>query len=62
MLLQPCAVDRAPNAAPIWVGPIDTDADAKIASQWVAAGSWDRANLPKRLRADVNLARPSYQN
>jgi hypothetical protein len=62
VLLQPCTGDRAPSGAVIWVGPVDTDADAKVVAQWVASGKWDRAKLPKRLQADLNLARAGHQN
>lgn len=62
LVLQPCSVDRVPNAAAIWIGPVNTDADARSACNWIAAGGWDRANLPLRLRADLNLSRASSQN
>lgn len=62
MVLQPCTVDRTPSAAMVWVGPIETDADARVACRWVAAGGWESADLPARLRADLNLARVSHQN
>jgi hypothetical protein len=62
LLLQPCSANRTPNSAAIWIGPVDTDADAKIVSEWVAAGNWDCVGLPRRLRADLNLARGGHLN
>ena len=62
LLLQPCTVDRVPTAAVVWIGPIDTDTDAKEVCQWVASGQWDHTNLPTRLRAELNLARAGHQN
>ena len=60
--LMPCTVDRVPTAAAVWIGPIDTEADAKEVCRWVASGQWDHANLPARLRAELNLARAGHQN
>lgn len=60
--LQPCTVARVPNAAVVWIGPIDTATDAEDACDWIAAGRWDRANLPVHLRADLNLARAGSRN
>lgn len=62
MLLQPCTVDRVPNASVAWVSPIKTEADAKEVCQWVASGRWDRAELPVRLRAELNLSRDGHHN
>lgn len=62
LALQPCSKHRAPTGAVIWIGPVDTDADAQDACDWIAAGRWNRENLPGRLRADLNLARISSRN
>lgn len=62
LVLQPCSAERAPSAAAIWVGPIGTEADARDACDWIAAGRWDRAKLPERLRADRSLVRVSALN
>ena len=62
LLLQPCTVDRVPTAAVVWIGPIDTEADAKQVCRWVTSGQWDHTNLPTRLRAELNLARAGNQN
>ncbi|OMC27976.1 hypothetical protein A5740_20195 [Mycobacterium sp. GA-1841] len=62
LVLQPCSTDRAPSAAAIWIGPIVDEADARGACGWIAAGQWDRSNLPERLRADRSLIRVSAHN
>jgi hypothetical protein len=62
LVLQPCSAERVPSAAAIWVGPIGNEADARDACDWIAAGRWDRTNLPERLRADRSLVRVSARN
>lgn len=62
LMLQPCTIDRVPVASVVWVGPLRTRADVDAACTWVAAGSWDRQNLPLGLRADLTLTRSSNQN
>ena len=62
LMLQPCNVDRVPVASVVWVGPLRRRADVDAACRWVAAGSWDRQNLPLSLRADLTLTRSSNQN
>lgn len=62
LVLQPCSAERVPNAAAIWIGPIATESDTRDACDWIAAGQWDRSNLPPRLRADQSLLRVSAHN
>jgi hypothetical protein len=62
LLLQPCTPDRVPTASVQWIGPVTSEVDAEAACAWIADGSWDRARLPMRLRADLNLTRSSRRN
>ena len=62
LLLQPCTIDRVPNSSVRRVGPVTSEADAEEVCAWIAAGVWNSADLPVRMRADANLAHASRLN
>lgn len=62
LAVQPCTADRVPVSSVQWVGPVRDGVDTDAVCAWIAAGNWNTANLPMRLRADVNLTRSSRLN
>jgi hypothetical protein len=62
LLLQPCSVERTPNAPTHWVGPIAGLADAHLVCSWIAEGDWQGDYLPSHLRAERRLQRSGSRN
>jgi hypothetical protein len=51
LLVQPCDLDRRPRGLAIGIGPVLSDADARVVADWLARrGSLDAARLDPRLR------------
>jgi hypothetical protein len=62
LVLQPCSVERDPDAQAQWVGPIVGLADVHLVCSWIAEGHWQAEYLPGHLRADRRLQRSGSRN
>ena len=62
VVVQPCAVDRRPNAPARWIGPIKDQDDVGVLRDWLELGDWDPDRLPDRLRTELASAAVSQRN
>lgn len=62
VLVQRCSTDREPVGAPLWVGPIVTEADVLAVRRWLVGGELTVTDLPAHLRFRATLARHGAAN
>jgi hypothetical protein len=51
IVLQPCSMDRAPTAPPLWLGPVGDPDDLTLLCDFIVRGAWESESLPNRLLA-----------
>lgn len=55
LLFQQCSKARVSTAPPVWIGPVNGEADAEAVREWIEGGIWEADLLPVHLRSPWGL-------